>query len=97
MNLSELLQNPESQITIAVDGVALNNFAIEIAEKTAQKIVKELHQPDKPMSESEACKLWHKTRQTFSKYRKQGKIRYHRIGGSILYYPSELSDDLKKL
>ena len=97
MNLSELLQNSESQITIAVDGVDLNDFAIQVAETTAQKIVKELHQPDNPISESEACQIWKKTRQTFSKYRKQGKIRFHRIGGSILYYPSELSEDLKKL
>ena len=96
MNLSEIIETG-AKIQLITTPADLSSFAIEIAEKTAQKIVTELHQPDTPLTESEACKLWGKTRQTFSKYRKQGKIRYHRIGGSILYYPSELSEDLKKL
>ena len=97
MNLSQLLQNPESRITIAVDGLALNNFAIKVAETTAQNIVKELHQPDTPISEADACRIYKRTRQTFSKYRKTGKIRHHFILGGIVYFQKELEEDFKKL
>ena len=97
MNLSELLQNPKSQITIAVDGVALNNFAIKVAETTAKNIVQELHKPDNPISEADACKIYKRTRQTFSKYRKSGKIRHHIIAGGIIYFEKELEEDFKNL
>ena len=56
MKLSEIIETG-AKIQLITTPAELSRFAIEIAEKTAQNIVKELHQPDTPLTESEACKL----------------------------------------
>lgn len=94
MNITELLENPVHNLRIELNGEHLKEFAVQIAEHTANRIIKEIHIPDDPLSEKEVCKKYGKTRQTLSKYRKQGKLRYHRIGREIYYLPSQLKEDM---
>ena len=95
MSLSELLENPIHNFRIEVGGEALQAFALSIAETTARRIIAEINVPDKPLPEKEVCKQLNKTRQTMAKYRKQGKVRYNRIGREIYYLPSQFSEDIK--
>ncbi|SHJ17045.1 Helix-turn-helix domain-containing protein [Tangfeifania diversioriginum] len=94
MNLTELLENPANSLRLEVNGEALQDFAVQIAERTANRIIKEIQTPDDPISEKEVCTMFGKTRQTLSKYRKCGKLRYHRIGREIYYFPKELKEDM---
>ena len=94
MNLTELLENPVHNLRIELNGEHLKDFAVQIAERTASRIIKEIQIPDDPLSEKQVCEKYGKTRQTLSKYRKQGKLRYHRIGREIYYFPKELKEDM---
>lgn len=93
MNLIELLENPVNNLRIEVNGEALKEFAQVVSETTANRIIKEIQTPDEPLSEKEVCKKYGKTRQTLSKYRKLGKLRYHRIGREIYYFEKQLRED----
>jgi response regulator of citrate/malate metabolism len=73
----------------------LSDFANELVESTARRIIAELNTPDKPLTEKQVCQQIGKTRQTLAKYRKDGRLRYHRIGREIYYFPSELKQDIK--
>ena len=100
MSLDEIIEkaiNGTATIQLPINIKELNEFAIKVAEDTSERIISRLHTPDKPISESEACKIYQRTRQTFSKYRKQGKIRYHLVGGGIIYFLRELEEDFKSL
>ena len=66
-----------------------------VAEITAKRILSSVIIQEKPMTEKEVSKLFKKSRQTLSKYRKEGKIRYHLLGREIIYYESELKEDMK--
>jgi response regulator of citrate/malate metabolism len=94
MNLTELLENPVTNLRLELTGENLKDFAVQIAERTANRIIKEIQTPDDPLSEKQVCEKYGKTRQTISKYRKQGKLRYHRIGREIYYFPKELKQDM---
>ena len=94
MNITELLENPVHNLRFELNGEHLKEFAVQIAEHTANRIIKEIQSPDDPLSEKEVCKQIGKTRQTLAKWRKEGKLRYHRIGREIYYYPSELKLDM---
>lgn len=96
MNLVELLSNPVSNLRIEVNGEALKEFANVVSENTATRIIKEIQTPNNPVSEKEVCQMYGKTRQTLSKYRKLGKLRYHRIGREIYYFEKELREDFAK-
>ena len=96
MKLQDLVsQGGQLQIIASISD--LNDFAQNVAQSTAQRIIDEIHQPDRPISEAEACEIYHRTRQTFSKYRRRGKIRFHLVGGGIVYFQRELEEDFKKL
>ena len=88
-----------ANVQIAAISKAFSNFANALAEltaeSTARRIVAELNTADNPLSEREVCKQIGKTRQTLAKYRRDGKLRYHRIGREIYYFPSELKQDIK--
>jgi hypothetical protein len=73
----------------------LSDFANELVESTARRIIAELKTPDKPLTEKQVCQEMGKTRQTLSKYLREGKLRYHRIGREIYYFPSELKQDIQ--
>ena len=95
MNLNELIQGATHHIKIEVTGEMLQAFANDIAETTAKRIIAALNSPDEPLSEKEVCKQLGKSRQSLSKYRKEGKLRYHRIGREIYYFPSQLKQDMQ--
>lgn len=96
MNLPDLLKMPEANLSFSVTGLALQEFGQSIAEATARKIISELNKPDVPITEKEVCKMLGKTRQTLAKYRKEGKLRYNRVGREIYYLPSKLQEDINK-
>ncbi|WP_297093974.1 helix-turn-helix domain-containing protein [uncultured Draconibacterium sp.] len=98
MSLEELVKKNTpgvgANVQLFVTPESLNDFARSVAAMTATEMIQGLKINEKPLSEKEACEKYNKTRQSFSKYRKQGKIRYHRLGREILYYDSELREDL---
>lgn len=85
----------EPNVEFKVSDEAFSNFANQLAEATARRVLAEMNTPDNPLSEKEVCKLIGKTRQTLAKYRKEGKLRYHRIGREIYYFPKELKQDIQ--
>ena len=96
MELTKFI-NSESgaNVQIVTTPEALSNFANELAESTARRIIAEMNTPDNPLTEKEVCKQVGKTRQTLAKYRRSGKLRYHRIGREIYYFPSQLKTDIQ--
>jgi len=81
---------------IVTDLKTLTEFAEIIAHKVAKKIIVGVNFSQNPLSEKEVCERLQKTRPTLIAWRKKGKIRYHRIGREIMYFPSELDEDLRK-
>ncbi len=51
----------------------------------------------KLLSESDACKLFGLTRQTFHALRKKGKITFHVLGSRIYYIESELIANMETI
>lgn len=98
MELSKLLNlNTGANVQIIATPEQLSKLAFDVASETAKRIIAEVNLPDKPLSEKEVCEQVGKTRQTLSKYRREGKLRFHRIGREIFYFPSELKEDLLNL
>jgi hypothetical protein len=93
MNFTNLIESG-TKIQIAITPENLKELAAEISIATSKQIIKEMGKKEQPVPEKEACKMFGKTRQTFSKYRKDGKIRYHQFGREIYYFPSELKEDM---
>lgn len=97
MNVEEMVKKAAEgasvQQLIITPGL-LSDFADNVATRTATNVIADLEIDKKPISEKEACEMYGKTRQTFSSYRKKGKIRYHRMGREIYYIQSELLEDL---
>jgi len=50
---------------------------------------------EQPITQPEALKFLGKSRQTFSKWRREGRIKGHRIGGRIYFFKSELVATMK--
>ena len=48
-----------------------------------------------PISQPEALRFLGKSRQTFSKWRKEGKIKGHVLGGRVFFFKSELISALR--
>ncbi|KJF44068.1 MerR family transcriptional regulator [Draconibacterium sediminis] len=98
MRLEELVKKNTpgvgANVQLFVTPESLNDFAQSVATMTAKEIIVGLKINEKPLSEKEASKRYNKSRVSFSKYRKQGKIRHHRLGREIIYYDSELREDL---
>jgi len=71
------------------------------AETFANKILASKKEPPKiqeieqPIPQPEALRFMGKSRQTFSKWRKDGKIKGHKLGGRIFYFKSELLSAMK--
>ena len=96
MELTKFINSEsEANVQIVTSPEALSNFANELVETTARRIIAELNTPDNPLTEKEVCKQVGKTRQTLAKYRRSGKLRYHRIGREIYYFPKELKQDIQ--
>ncbi|QGY44155.1 hypothetical protein GM418_10935 [Maribellus comscasis] len=97
MSFEELVKTAPvgTSLQITVTPEVLRNFGEDIAEKTAKKLIQDLDIGKQPISEKEACKLYKKSRQSMSSYRKLGKVRYHRMGREIYYFPSELAEDMQ--
>jgi hypothetical protein len=93
--LEQLLKNGQ-QFPIMMTPEALSGFAAKIANDTAQMILSNVKFDEKPIPEKEACKILNKSRQSLIKYRKSGRLRYHRIGREIYYLQSEINEDLKR-
>lgn len=83
-----------TKVQIAITPENLKKLAAEISISTSKEILKQIGKKETPIPESEACKIFRKTRQTFSSYRKNGKIRYHQFGREIYYFESELKEDM---
>jgi response regulator of citrate/malate metabolism len=96
MKLTKFINSEDgANVQIVATSEVFSNFANELAESTARRVIAEMNTPDNPLSEKEVCKQIGKTRQTLAKYRREGKLRYHRIGREIYYFPSQLRIDIQ--
>lgn len=59
--------------------------------------IQKADESEQPIPQSEACKFLGKSRQTFVKWRREGLIQGHKMGGRIYFFKSELLASMKKL
>lgn len=93
--LAELITAHSGKVSISLTAESLLDIIKNTSNETAALMMDKLKPHERPLSEKVVCEQLGKTRQTIAKYRKEGKLRYHRIGREIYYYPSELKEDIK--
>lgn len=51
---------------------------------------------EKPVSAEFICKIIGVTRPALHKWSRAGILRYHKLGGKLFYFESEVMEDMKK-
>jgi hypothetical protein len=92
MDLTQL----ESNTLLIVRAEDLQHFAESLSIQKTQ-IIQKTDESEQPVPQSEACKFLGKSRQTFTKWRRDGLITGHKLGGRIFFFKSELLQSMKRL
>jgi hypothetical protein len=91
MEISEIINSKERTLFL-VSPAELSEFAESVAIKILSGQIKQVQEPrtERPVSQKEAIQFLGKSRQTLSKWRKEGRITGHKLGGRIYFLKSEL-------